>query len=966
MNPLANRIGWRLAAAIAVRACVGVIVTTAIIVTAPASQGGVPTWHDDVVPLLLRSGCSAIACHGSADGQDGFKLSLRMMVPETDFPAVVDRIDSADVTHSLLVRKATGAVDHTGGEVWPAGGPEVALVERWVHAGMPRGDAGTDDDPGIERLVAARRLQCRVGETVRFDVSFNGSGDRDVTLVCETQIGDPTIARVESPGVIRGLRRGNCGVSFTYQDRTAFAQLVVHDRPLDGADEAGFENSISPRSIDDFADRTLADLGTPMADPADPMTLRRRIAFDLTGRPPSDADWDQWRRRIEAITREHPDPDDRRRAIDRAVDSLVDRLLQSDQYAEKWGRWFSELMGLDELRLGSAGFAMKVDREKLAYQWLAWNRDRIAADASLLDMVTGHLAANSRNGRSLGEYQDVHGRWTVAMRSGQWKTSFAGEPTNDLFWKAFDGDGNVPGEWLGRRVLAMDLQCARCHDHPHLNITMASHHAFDDAVGSIVHHEQTLTAAEKRKAFEAALAIGLLAALGTLGGGWLWRRRRGKAGPADDRVASKWIIGFLLGGGLMVIASYPHLWWSGGPLGRAGAGPNVRMWPPDGLADWGLVSGLMVLAVVCLGAAAIIRQRTRARAAARIALIALGTLIGGVAFDVAWVSPSIGGHSSSWMHGLHRAVLARAGFGGQGQQPREVYRSLEARPVDLESLDRLDVTADPSADDPRESLARFLAHEDPRRRMARNLVNRVWKQIFGEGLSPNVNEVSARFPPDDPPLLEFLTDGLVRHDGSLRWLLGQMLNSRIYRRASDAPDPGLACHSPRLLDADERFELIRHATGSTATISPLFAPPGASAYEAFVRARIRTGVDRLLRELRFAAVDSPQDVPLASVQIGRSDHVVQSWIESDGGRAARFADAYRNTTDADERQALIDRLWVNVFGRVAGSDQASTIRRMLDTVRSKDDATPGSDSLTQACQDLLWVLLNNDRCFLNE
>src|SRR5262249_48871413 len=90
--------------------------------------------------------------------------------------------------------------------------------------------------------------------------------------------------------------------------------------------------------IDRFLLAKLADNGLSFAPPADRRTLIRRLTFDLTGLPPTPEE-------VEAfLADESPD----------AYERLVDRLLASPAYGEKWGRrWldvarYADSNGMDE------------------------------------------------------------------------------------------------------------------------------------------------------------------------------------------------------------------------------------------------------------------------------------------------------------------------------------------------------------------------------------------------------------------------------------------------------------------------------------------------------------------------------------------------------------------------------------------------------------------------------------------
>src|SRR5437870_13190842 len=76
----------------------------------------------DVMPVFLRSGCNTGACHGSARGKDGFRISLFGFDPDGDYNRITRemgsrRINLAIPQDSLLMTKGAGTVSHTGGKL---------------------------------------------------------------------------------------------------------------------------------------------------------------------------------------------------------------------------------------------------------------------------------------------------------------------------------------------------------------------------------------------------------------------------------------------------------------------------------------------------------------------------------------------------------------------------------------------------------------------------------------------------------------------------------------------------------------------------------------------------------------------------------------------------------------------------------------------------------------------------------
>src|SRR5688572_2933850 len=98
-----------------------------------------PSFLNEVMPILTRSGCNQGACHGKGSGQNGFRLSLRGYAPEQDHKYLTRefdgrRIDPATPETSLLLQKATGAVPHEGGRLFAVGSREHATLLAWVKA----------------------------------------------------------------------------------------------------------------------------------------------------------------------------------------------------------------------------------------------------------------------------------------------------------------------------------------------------------------------------------------------------------------------------------------------------------------------------------------------------------------------------------------------------------------------------------------------------------------------------------------------------------------------------------------------------------------------------------------------------------------------------------------------------------------------------------------------------------------
>src|SRR5437660_4542946 len=107
-----------------------------------SAQTPVPSFVNDVEPILTRLGCNQGACHGKGAGQNGFRLSLRGYAPEWDHGWLTRefegrRINSADPEASLLLRKPSGQAAHEGGGLCRPGERDFQVLLDGIRAGAP-------------------------------------------------------------------------------------------------------------------------------------------------------------------------------------------------------------------------------------------------------------------------------------------------------------------------------------------------------------------------------------------------------------------------------------------------------------------------------------------------------------------------------------------------------------------------------------------------------------------------------------------------------------------------------------------------------------------------------------------------------------------------------------------------------------------------------------------------------------
>src|SRR5579872_6048993 len=108
-------------------------------------------FENDIETILSRHGCNSSGCHGKAEGQNGFKLSVFGFDPPADYAALTQegrgrRVLASFPDRSLVLAKASGGVPHGGGVRIVRGSDEYRALRDWIAAGLPFGSA---DDPRV-------------------------------------------------------------------------------------------------------------------------------------------------------------------------------------------------------------------------------------------------------------------------------------------------------------------------------------------------------------------------------------------------------------------------------------------------------------------------------------------------------------------------------------------------------------------------------------------------------------------------------------------------------------------------------------------------------------------------------------------------------------------------------------------------------------------------------------------------
>ena len=438
-----SRFGWVLTGLLAAGPVGSVLSATPAVVPPPAAvptAEGAAFFESKVRPVLVAK---CFACHSEASKpvQGGLKLDTRegLLTGGVRGTSLVP----GDPEHSPLIRAINGADKDLRmppvGKLQPA---EVAALTAWVKMGAPWPAAGS-----------------------------------------------------------RGLGVGGQGKTETPKLHWAF--VAPKPAPLPAVKNEGWVRN----PIDRFVLAGLAAKGLSPAPPADARTLIRRATFDLTGLPPTPEEVAAFVQEVEAERAFHHRDTETRRVRDRgnerkrggsekfaavaapppipaprspapardAYRKLIDRLLASPAYGERWGRhWldvarYADSNGLDENLVYNNAWRYR------DYVIRAFNQDK-PIDRFIQEQIAGDLLVQEQMGKS--------GTGEIGARGASFPRSPSSsiDPLDPIIATGFLSVGpkmlaeddpvkqqediiDEQIDTLGRTFMGLTLGCARCHDH---------------------------------------------------------------------------------------------------------------------------------------------------------------------------------------------------------------------------------------------------------------------------------------------------------------------------------------------------------------------------------------------------------------------------------------------------------------------------------------------------------------------
>lgn len=428
---------------------------------ASAETGEEPDFQRHVLPLMGRLGCNGRACHGSFQGQGGFRLSLFGYDFAADHAALMeegtDRVTVDDPEGSKILAKPTLAIPHKGGKLMEPGDWAHNLLTRWIESGAKPAAAAAASGAGggnakgtgaatFDRLevTPSEIVMGAPGETTRLRVvaHWSDGSSEDVTCLTRFRTNDESIAEIDADGTVTGIGVGDTHVVAFYDNGVAPVPVIL---PVTDRHGPNYPDVPARTRVDELIVEKLRKLGITPSELAGDAEFLRRASLDLTGTPPSPSE-------IEAFLADStPTAEKRARKID--------ELLERPSYAAYWATKLCDYTGNTD-----RNFQGQPGAQSIARHWYSWIEKRVRENMPYDELIEGIVLARGREpGQTFEQYCEEMGSY---FRDRD-PADFAERETMPFYWGR--RNARTPEDKalaFAYSFLGTRLECAQCHKHP--------------------------------------------------------------------------------------------------------------------------------------------------------------------------------------------------------------------------------------------------------------------------------------------------------------------------------------------------------------------------------------------------------------------------------------------------------------------------------------------------------------------
>ena len=250
--------------------------------------------------------------------------------------------------------------------------------------------------------------------------------------------------------------------NFTKAQKAFWAfQPIKNPAPPEVEDTAWVQSPIDRFILNELEKKNLKP-----ARPAEKLTLLRRVTYDLTGMPPT-------REEIDSFVADKSA---------KAFATVVDRLLASPRYGERWGRHW-----LDVARYADSAGDDDDNLYPYAYKYRDWVINAFNKDTPFDRMVRLQIAGDLLPADKPGEVNTEGIIATGFIALGQKPLTEQNKP--QMLYDIADEQLDT----TGRALMGLTLGCARCHDHKFDPIPTADYYS----MAAMFHDTRTIDIVDK-------------------------------------------------------------------------------------------------------------------------------------------------------------------------------------------------------------------------------------------------------------------------------------------------------------------------------------------------------------------------------------------------------------------------------------------------------------------------------------
>jgi hypothetical protein len=384
-------------------------------------QAAVISFEHDVIPVLSKAGCNQGACHASQYGKGEFKLSLFGFAPEKDHPQFVRawqqrRVSFVQPEQSLILKKATLAVSHGGGQRFRTDSFEHELLLAWLNGGAV-GPAKKSAHVVDLEVTPTERVY-KVGESQQLNLiaTYSDGIKRDVTHLAIYDSMGEGVASIDKHGLVEAIGPGQAPIMIRFQGQAKVSNVLVpRDQTVD------LSKFTVKNSVDKLVKQHWQRLSLKPAEVCSDEVFLRRAFLDSIGTMPT--------KEKSAAFLASKAPDKHEQLVDELLGLTGDskRDIYTSEWSAYWTLKWGDLLRNNRNKVGDGGM----------WAFHNWIRESLRSNKPVDQFVREIITAQG--------------------------SIYANGPANyfKIATKAEDLAETTAQVFLGVR-----MQCCRCHHHP--------------------------------------------------------------------------------------------------------------------------------------------------------------------------------------------------------------------------------------------------------------------------------------------------------------------------------------------------------------------------------------------------------------------------------------------------------------------------------------------------------------------